>query len=92
MAGADDQTERPDDARTVLMQEVAAQMDAIEADFGSDFEILSTITIVMLKRPDGNVGLRVRNSRMSPLEGIGLLNMAQDILKTQALQSSEDAE
>ncbi len=34
------------DGRTRLMQEVAEQMDAIEADFGRDFEIGRVITIV----------------------------------------------
>ena len=34
------------DGRSRLMQEVAEQMDAIEADFGRDFEIGRVITIV----------------------------------------------
>ena len=73
-------------ARTHLMREVAEQMDAIEADFGDDFEILASITIVMLKRPDGTMGIRVRNANVSPFEGIGILSMAQDSLKAMAQQ------
>ena len=69
--------------RTKLMQEVAAQMDAIEEDFGDDFEIVSTVTIVALIRPDGTGGIRVRNSDMSPLEAVGFLSLAQDVLKAQ---------
>ncbi len=82
--------EDPDDhhgasgPRTKLMEEVAEQMDAIEADFGDDFEILKVLTIVMVKRPDGDAGLRIRNMDMSPLEAVGLLSMAQDVLKVQA--------
>src|ERR1700739_1308194 len=50
----------PLDAGTRLMNEVAEQMDAIEADFGRDFEIGRVITVVEIKGPDGNVGVRVR--------------------------------
>jgi hypothetical protein len=88
--------EDPDDqagasgARTKLMEEVAQQMDAIEADFGDDFEILKVLTIVMVKRPDGDAGLRIRNMDMSPLEAVGLLSMAQDVLKVQAATRQED--
>jgi len=77
-------------ARTKLMEEVAQQMDAIEADFGDDFEILKVLTIVMVKRPDGDAGLRIRNMDMSPLEAVGLLSMAQDVLKVQAATRQED--
>lgn len=76
--------------RTKLMEEVAQQMDAIEADFGDDFEIDRVITIVMIKQPDGSTGLRVRNVEMSPLEAIGLLSMAQDVLKAQATTPEDD--
>ncbi len=90
--------EDPDDhpgasgARTKLMEEVAQQMDAIEADFGDDFEILKVLTIVMVKRPDGDAGLRIRNMDMSPLEAVGLLSMAQDVLKVQAATRQEEDE
>lgn len=76
--------------RTKLMEEVAQQMDAIEADFGEDFEILRVLTIVMVKRPDGEAGLRIRNMEMSPLEAVGLLSMAQDVLKAQAIAREDD--
>ncbi len=76
--------------RTKLMEEVAQQMDAIEADFGDDFEILKVMTIVMVKRPDGDAGLRIRNMDMSPLEAVGLLSMAQDVLKAQAITQGDD--
>jgi hypothetical protein len=77
-------------ARTKLMEEVAQQMDAIEADFGDEFEILRVLTIVMVKRPDGDAGLRIRNMDMSPLEAVGLLSMAQDVLKAQAATYGDD--
>lgn len=72
------------------MEEVAQQMDAIEADFGDDFEILRVVTIVTVKRPDGDTGMRVRNVDMSALEAIGLLSMAQDVLKVQAATQGDD--
>jgi hypothetical protein len=71
-------------ARTKLLQQVAAQMDAIEADFGDAFEIVSAVTVVVVKRPDDELGIRVRNVDMSPLEAVGVLSVAQDILKSQA--------
>ncbi len=80
----------PSGPRTKLMEEVAQQMDAIEADFGDDFEILKVMTIVMVKRPDGDAGLRIRNMDMSPLEAVGLLSMAQDVLKAQAITPGDD--
>ena len=70
------------DPRGRLMQEVADQMDAIEADFGDNYEIGSVLTIVEVRRPDGGVGVRVRNN--SPLwVGLGLLRMAEKILESQ---------
>ncbi len=47
--------------RAKLMQEVADQMDAIETDFGADYEIGRVITIVEVQTPDGEVGVRVRS-------------------------------
>ncbi len=76
--------------RTKLMEEVAQQMDAIEADFGDDFEIDRVVTIVTIKGPDGNAGLRIRNAEMSPLEAVGLLSLAQDVLKAQAAATPGD--
>lgn len=94
MAGPDDPQDAEnagevDSPRTKLMEEVAAQMDAIEADFGDDFEILRVLTVVVLQRPDGNVGIRVRNAETSPLEAVGYLSLAQDILKAQAIEQDE---
>ncbi len=70
------------DGRGRLMQEVAEQMDAIEADFGRDFEIGRVITIVEVKGPDGNIGLRVRAGQY-PWVAIGMLQFAQKILEAQ---------
>jgi hypothetical protein len=64
------------DGRTRLMQEVAEQMDAIEADFGHDFEIGRVITIVEVTGPDGNVGLRVRAGQY-PWVSLGMLEFAK---------------
>ena len=70
------------DARTRLMNEVAEQMDAIEADFGRDFEIGRVITVVEIKGPDGNVGLRVRAGQF-PWVSIGMLEFAKKSLEAQ---------
>jgi hypothetical protein len=40
------------DARGRLMQEVAAQMDAIEADYGENFQIGRVVTIVEVLKPE----------------------------------------
>lgn len=76
-------------ARTKLMEEVAEQMDAIESDFGDQFEITRVMTVVEIARPDGSSGMRVRNVDMTPLEGIGFLTLAQELLKAQALGPEE---
>jgi len=68
------------DARGKLMREVAEQMDAIESDFGDDFEIGRVITIVEVKRPDGDVELRLR-ANMLPWVTLGMLNTAIDTVK-----------
>jgi hypothetical protein len=88
MADGEDEEIEPDatapgaDGRTRLMQEVAEQMDAIEADFGRDFEIGRVITIVEVKGPDGNVGLRVRAGQL-PWVSIGMLEFAKKSLESQ---------
>jgi hypothetical protein len=71
------------DARTRLMQEVAEQMDAIEADFGRDYEIGRVITIVEVKQPDGAVGVRVR-AGMYPWVALGMLDWAKKSLEAVA--------
>ena len=59
------------------MQEVAEQMDAIEADYPDGFLIGRVITVVEVARPDGsNVDLRVRAS-MLPWVALGMLTAAQ---------------
>ena len=86
MAGAEPEDAGNDevehDPRGRLMQEVAAQMDAIEADFGDDYEIGALITIVEVKRADGSVGVRVRNN--APLwVALGMLQLAQKAIESQ---------
>jgi hypothetical protein len=78
--------QEPDDAtdtRTKLLREVAAQTEAIEADFGDDFGIVAAVSVVLVRRPDGNTGFRVRPIDIDPLSAIGVLSMAQDVLKAQ---------
>jgi hypothetical protein len=58
------------------MNEVAKQMDAIESDFGREFEIGRVITIVEVKRPDETVGLRIR-AQFFPWVALGMLEMAK---------------
>lgn len=69
------------DAKTKLLQEVAAQMDAIEADFGDDFEIGNIVTVVEVVRPDG-AAIRVRGNQQ-PWVGVGMLRVAQRMLEGQ---------
>jgi len=69
-------------ARTRLMNEVAEQMDAIEADFGRNYEIGRVITVVEVAGPDGNVGIRVR-AGMYPWVALGMLEVAKKSLEPQ---------
>jgi hypothetical protein len=80
--GAGDESGQPG-PRAKLMQEVAAQMDAIETDFGDDYEIGRVITIVEVIRPDGEVGLRVRAGQY-PWVALGMLEFAKKSLEAQA--------
>lgn len=86
MADAENDDIEPDvtvpdaDGRSRLMQEVAEQMDAIEADLGRDFEIGRVITIVEVTGPDGNVGLRVRAGQY-PWVALGMLQFAEKIVE-----------
>jgi hypothetical protein len=68
--------------RAKLMQEVAAQMDAIETDFGDGYEIGRVITIVEIKTPDGNVELRVRAGQY-PWVALGMLDFAKKSVEAQ---------
>ena len=57
-------------------------MDAIEVDFGRDFEIGRVITIVEVKRPDGEVELRVRAGQL-PWVSMGMLDFAKKSVEAQ---------
>jgi hypothetical protein len=70
------------DPRAKLMQEVAEQMDAIETEFGDNYEIGRVITIVEVTGPDGNVGLRLRAGQY-PWVTIGMLDFAKKSLEAQ---------
>jgi hypothetical protein len=70
------------DGRSRLMQEVAEQMDAIEADFGNDFKIGRVITIVEVESSNGEVGLRVRAGQY-PWVSLGMLEFAKKSLEAQ---------
>jgi hypothetical protein len=70
------------DARNKLGEEVAAQMEAIENDFGDDYQIGSVVTIVEVIRSEG-AGIRVR-CNAPPWVGLGMLRIAEKILEDQA--------
>ena len=65
------------DPRTKLMQEVAEQMDAIEAEFGDGYEIGRIITVVEVIGPDGGVELRVRAGQY-PWVALGTLQVRRE--------------
>jgi hypothetical protein len=64
------------------MHEVAEQMDAIETDFGDNYEIGRVITIVEVIKPDGEVGLRVRAGQY-PWVSLGMLEFAKKSVEAQ---------
>jgi len=64
------------------MHEVAEQMDAIEADFGDDYEIGRVITIIEIKQPDSAPSLRVR-AGLYPWVAIGMLRVALKQMEAQ---------
>jgi hypothetical protein len=68
--------------RAKLMQEVAEEMDAIEADFGDNYQIGRVITIVEVMQPDENIGLRVRAGQY-PWVTLGMLRAAEKIVEGQ---------
>ncbi|HWX96658.1 MAG TPA: hypothetical protein VNZ01_07380 [Solirubrobacteraceae bacterium] len=85
MADAGDdqgQADAQPDPRAKLMHEVAEQMDAIETDFGDNYEIGRVITIVEVKQPNGEVGLRVRAGQY-PWVALGMLEFAKKSLEAQ---------
>jgi hypothetical protein len=73
------------DPRARLMQEVAEQMDAIETDFGDDYQIGRVVTVVEVIRPDGEVGLRVRAGQY-PWVSLGMLDWAKKSIEAAAAQ------
>ncbi|HEV3048110.1 MAG TPA: hypothetical protein VGY13_12210 [Solirubrobacteraceae bacterium] len=79
---ADEPHREETDPRARLMEAVADQMDAIEADFGDQYEIGSLVTIVEVKRPDGASVVRVRSNAV-PWIGIGMLRVAEKVLEAQ---------
>jgi hypothetical protein len=70
------------DGRSRLMQEVAEQMDSIEADLGREYEIGRVITIVEVKGPDGEVTLRIRAGQL-PWVSLGMLEYAKKSIEAQ---------
>lgn len=78
-ASENDETER--DPRAKLGEEVAAQMDAIETDFGDNYEIGNIVTIVEVVTPEG-ANIRVRCNQQ-PWVGLGLLRVAERVLEGQ---------
>ena len=86
MADSEDEYPVDDTAQTGprgrLMQEVAEQMDAIEADFGDGYRIGRVITVVEVTRPDGETELRVRAGQY-PWVTVGMLRFAQKIIESQ---------
>jgi hypothetical protein len=78
--GPDNEEQFSDDARGKLMQEVAAQMDAIEEDYGENFQIGRVVTIVEVVKPDTQeLDLRVR-AQMLPWVAVGMLKFAEKSL------------
>ena len=74
------ETPEPDDGgRVKLMHEVAAMMDAIEGDYGSDFTIGRVVTIVEIVTPE-NTELRVRAGQL-PWVSLGMLEWAKSAVK-----------
>lgn len=67
------------DPRSKLGEEVAAQMDAIETDFGNNYEIGNVVTVVELLTPAGP-GIRVRCNQQ-PWIGLGMLKFAEKVLE-----------
>ncbi|MGP0100985.1 MAG: hypothetical protein ACLPUT_05095 [Solirubrobacteraceae bacterium] len=68
--------------RAKLMQEVADEMDAIETEFGDDYQIGRVITIVEVIRPNDEIGLRVRAGQY-PWVALGMLRFAQKVVEGQ---------
>jgi hypothetical protein len=68
--------------RAKLMEEVAQEMDSIEAEFGENYQIGRVITIVEVVQPGGDVGLRVRAGQY-PWVTLGMLHAALKVVEGQ---------
>jgi hypothetical protein len=64
-----------------LGAEVAAQMEAIENDFGDNYKIGAVLTVVEVITSDG-AGVRVR-CNAPPWVGLGMLRIAEKALEAQ---------
>jgi hypothetical protein len=64
-----------------LGAEVAAQMEAIENDFGDNYKIGAVLTVVEVITSDG-AGVRVR-CNAPPWVGLGMLRVAEKALEAQ---------
>jgi hypothetical protein len=73
---------RQPDPRAKLMQEVADEMDAIERDFGDNYQIGRVITIVEVIKGGEDVGLRVRAGQL-PWVTLGMLEAAKKVVEAQ---------
>ena len=60
-------------------QVVAAQMEALETDYGEDCQIGDVCTIVEVVGPHGS-HVRVRSSEMRPHIALGLVRMAEQAM------------
>lgn len=69
------------DPRAKLMEEVAAQMDAIETQFGDEYEIGAVVTIVEVRRSDA-AEIRVRCNAPAWV-GLGMLRAAEKVIDAQ---------
>jgi|HubBroStandDraft_2_1064218.scaffolds.fasta_scaffold402296_2 hypothetical protein len=56
---------------------VAEQMEALEEDFGDEFEIGAVVTIVEVRGPDGSA-FRIRNNLGDGAQVLGVLRLAED--------------
>jgi hypothetical protein len=82
MADAEHAEEGDQEAgRNKLGAEVAAQMEAIENDFGDDYKIGSVVTVVEVITSEG-AGVRVR-CNAPPWVGLGMLRIAEKALEGQ---------
>lgn len=70
------------DTGNKLGEEVAAQMEAIEDDFGDDYKIGVVVTIVEVITSDG-AAIRVRCNAL-PWVGVGMVRTAEKFLEAQA--------